>query len=71
MKNIVLSMLFFVSIASTRAQSFARGADIGWLSEMENSGKVFYNDVGVTQDLLQILQDHCINSIRLLSLIHI
>lgn len=65
MKNVVLSILFIVSIASTRAQSFARGADVSWLSEMENSGKVFYNDAGVAQDLLQILQDHCINSIRL------
>ncbi len=49
----------------SNAQGFARGADIGWLSEMENSGKKFYNDNGSEQDLLQILKDHCINSIRL------
>jgi|GEM_PF-605678 len=44
---------------------FARGADIGWLTEMEGAGQRFLNDNGQEQDLLEILQDHCINAIRL------
>lgn len=45
--------------------SFAKGADIGWLSEMENAGKRFYNAAGVQQDCIQILKDKGINAIRL------
>lgn len=45
--------------------SFARGADIGWLQQMEDSGIKFYNDNGEQQDCLQILKDHGINAIRL------
>lgn len=47
------------------ATTFAKGADIGWLSEMEYYNWSFYNDNGVKQDLLQILKDHGMNSIRL------
>lgn len=47
------------------AQEFARGADVGWLSEMEDAGRTFNNDNGQQEDLLDILSDHCINSIRL------
>jgi len=45
--------------------SFAKGADISWLPQMEASGYKFYNDQGVEQDCFQILKDHGINSIRL------
>ncbi|QJW90196.1 cellulase family glycosylhydrolase [Spirosoma taeanense] len=48
-----------------QAQPFAKGADIGWLPQMEASGYVFYNDQGVRQDCFQILKDHGINTIRL------
>lgn len=34
---------------------FANGADIGWVSQMEAAGKVFYNRSGVQEDCLQIL----------------
>ncbi len=65
-KSFSLFLLFFIlQTGITSAQEFARGADIGWLSEMENSGKVFLNDNGEEQDVLDILADHCINSIRL------
>jgi arabinogalactan endo-1,4-beta-galactosidase len=54
----------FTSTAAGTAV-FANGADTGWLSQMESTGKIFYNDAGTQQDCLQILKDHCINSIRL------
>lgn len=63
------SLLFFLIpiffINHAKGQDFARGADIGWLSEMEASGRRFYNDEGQELDLLDILKEHCINSIRL------
>lgn len=44
---------------------FARGADIGWLSEMEASGKVFHDRTGAQRDLLSILRNLGVNAIRL------
>jgi arabinogalactan endo-1,4-beta-galactosidase len=64
----LLSTALFASILfySTPSQAqFARGADIGWLSEMEQSGRVFKDSLGVQRDLLDILDDYCVNSIRL------
>jgi len=52
-------------IAMAHGAEFARGADVSWLTEMEASGKLFYNDAGVKSDVLQVLKDHSLNSIRL------
>jgi Arabinogalactan endo-1,4-beta-galactosidase len=43
---------------------FSKGADIGWLQQMEATGYKFYNDSGEEEDCLQILKDHGIDSIR-------
>jgi arabinogalactan endo-1,4-beta-galactosidase len=61
---ITLPALLLIS-GSLRAQSFAKGADVGWLQQMEVTGYVFYNDNGVAQDCFQILKDKGINSVRL------
>jgi arabinogalactan endo-1,4-beta-galactosidase len=45
--------------------SFVKGADIGWLPQMEATGYKFYNANGVEQDCFQILKDHGINTVRL------
>lgn len=45
--------------------SYARGADVSWLTEMEGSGKKFYNNDGVAQDLLKVLAGKGVNAIRL------
>lgn len=45
--------------------TFAKGADISWLPQMEASGYKFYNDKGKEEDCFKILKDHGINSIRL------
>lgn len=52
------------SIVATDS-TFAKGADISWLPQMEASGYIFYNDNGVVEDCFKILKDHGINSIRL------
>ena len=53
-------------IASTNVKkSFAKGADISWLPQMEATGYKFYNDQGLEEDCFKILKDHGLNSIRL------
>ena len=44
---------------------FVKGADIGWLPQMEATGYKFYNDSGVQEDCFKILKEHGINTIRL------
>ena len=44
---------------------FAKGADVSWLTEMEASGKKFYNANGSAQDCITLLRDLGVNSIRL------
>jgi arabinogalactan endo-1,4-beta-galactosidase len=47
------------------AQAFAKGADVGWLQQMEATGYVFHNEQGQVQDCFAILKAQGINSIRL------
>ncbi|MCU4675781.1 glycosyl hydrolase 53 family protein [Catenovulum sp. 2E275] len=49
----------------SEAFAFAKGADVSWITEMEYYGVNFYNDSGTEQDVLQILKDHGMDSIRL------
>lgn len=57
--------VFWAEFSPTQAASFAKGADISWLPQMEASGYKFYNDSGTQQDCLEILQAHGINSVRI------
>lgn len=45
--------------------TFAKGADISWLPQMEATGYIFKDTKGNPQDCLTILKDHGIESIRL------
>lgn len=45
--------------------SFAKGADVGWLPQMEATGYKFYDTDGSEKDCLQLLKDRGINTIRL------
>lgn len=56
--------LFIAFIQNAKAQ-FAKGADIGWLAQMEATGFKFYDSTGVQQNCLQILKDRGINAVRL------
>ena len=44
---------------------FAKGADVGWLTEMEAAGIKFYNAAGQQQECMQLLKDLGMNTIRL------
>jgi len=50
---------------TTNTTTFAKGADIGWLTQMESSGYLFYDSAGTQEDCIQILKDLGINSVRL------
>lgn len=58
----VLSLNVSVNV---KAQDLTYGADVGWLSQLEEKGYTWQNDKGETDDVLDILSDHGITSIRL------
>lgn len=55
------------SIAQTPpiSTSFAKGADVSWVSEMESVGKKFYNTEGKEMECMSLLKSIGMNSIRL------
>ena len=59
---VVLSHLCAMSVA---AQGFAKGADISWISEMEDQGNTWNNANGQQQDLLEILKSYGMTAVRL------
>lgn len=65
MKKLFLSLFLFVFTIQLHAQDFVRGADIGWLSEMEDEGRTWRDSNNTEMDLLDILNDYCMNTIRL------
>ena len=46
-------------------KDFYKGADIGWITEMEAAGLKFYNNAGSQQEGMQLLKSLGMNSIRL------
>lgn len=44
---------------------FAKGADISWLTQMESSGRKFYNSTGTEQECMALLKNLGMNSVRL------
>ena len=52
-------------VVPVQTPAFAKGADIGWASEMEAGGRSFQKKDGTQASLLEVLQDCGINAIRL------
>ncbi|WP_321284068.1 glycosyl hydrolase 53 family protein [uncultured Vibrio sp.] len=66
MNNTLKILTIFGSlVASTHSNAFIKGADISWITQMEDNGYEFYNDWGYRQDVLSILRDHGMNAVRL------
>lgn len=63
----VVPVIFAVVMAgcSGYADSFAMGADVGWLPQMEKTGYDFRDREGNSADCLKILKDHGMDTIRL------
>lgn len=64
MKKLLL-LLLFSSFGFSQNKPFAKGADVGWLPQMEATGYKFYDTDGKEKDCLQLLKDRGMNSIRL------
>jgi arabinogalactan endo-1,4-beta-galactosidase len=47
------------------SSSFAKGADMGWLTEMEAAGKKFYNTAGAETEGIALMKSLGMNTIRL------
>jgi arabinogalactan endo-1,4-beta-galactosidase len=60
---LVLS-LFLTSCSNTKV-AFSKGADVGWLPQMEATGYQFYDTDGSQKECLQLLKDRGMNTIRL------
>lgn len=69
MKTLLIALLMAAALPA-RAEAFAKGADIGWLPQMEATGYQFYNKQGKPDDCLQILKDLGINTVRLRTWVH-
>jgi len=65
MRFLVISCLILFIFPSPAEAQFAKGADVGWLQQMEATGYIFYDSAGIEKECLQILKDHGINTIRL------
>jgi arabinogalactan endo-1,4-beta-galactosidase len=65
---ITISALLFSCSKSRKLSQvpvFSKGADIGWLQQMEATGYKFYDADGTEKNCLQLLKDRGMNSIRL------
>ena len=66
MKQIITSILFLLLSTTIDAQSnFVRGADASWCTEMEDSGRKFYNADGQETELFALLKQIGMNAVRL------
>jgi arabinogalactan endo-1,4-beta-galactosidase len=61
---LLISIVALIYPLRANAQ-FVRGADIGWLSQMEATGYKFYDTNNVQKDCLDILKERGINTVRL------
>jgi arabinogalactan endo-1,4-beta-galactosidase len=60
----LLVVTMVIGTGAAQAQ-FVKGADIGWLDQMEATGYKFYDSNGIQKDCMQILKGKGINTIRL------
>lgn len=48
------------------SEGFAKGADVSWITQIEDNGYKFYNNKGEATECTQLLRDECgVNAIRL------
>ena len=62
----LLVIVAFVSCsANSHADTLIKGADVSWLSEMEDAGYAFYDENGTQQDFLTIMKSYGMEAVRL------
>jgi arabinogalactan endo-1,4-beta-galactosidase len=68
MKSKVILLILLVSgltFGQNKKPEFSKGADVGWLPQMEATGYKFYDSDGKEKDCLLLLKERGMNSIRL------
>lgn len=67
MKKLLILCAFLTVLLSckTAEDDFVKGADIGWLPQMEATGFKFFDQDGTEKDCLQLLKDRGMNTVRL------
>ncbi|MEO0046472.1 MAG: Arabinogalactan endo-beta,4-galactanase [Bacteroidota bacterium] len=65
LKSLLFFTLLIAELSFGQNKEFAKGADVGWLPQMEATGYKFYDTDGNEKDCLQLLKDRGMNSIRL------
>lgn len=63
--SLLAILLSNLLLAQHKESVFAKGADVGWLPQMEATGYKFFDNNGKETDCLQLLKDLGMNSIRL------
>ena len=61
---ILLSFCLFLFLPQQIKAQFANGADVSWLTQMENAGYVFKDNTGIQKNCLEILKEKGINALR-------
>ncbi len=65
-RSIFFVILVFLNLTVVAQNiQFTRGADISWCTEMEDSGKKFYNAGGIETELCALMKEIGMNAIRL------
>jgi arabinogalactan endo-1,4-beta-galactosidase len=62
---LLISLIFSSNSEAQTPVVFSKGADVGWLPQMEATGYKFYDIDGTQKDCLQLLKDRGMNTIRL------
>ena len=69
MKRLLLFLSLLAGFAhranAQTSSPFAKGADVSWVTQMEQSDYHFYTEAGTQQDLFQLLKGYDMNTIRL------
>jgi arabinogalactan endo-1,4-beta-galactosidase len=62
---LTLALALPVALAGAATPEFAKGADVGWVTQMESKGYVFRDPGGAAADPLALLQKLGMNAVRL------
>lgn len=65
LKKLLILLLIITAFSACKSVPFSKGADAGWLPQMEATGYKFYDNDGAEKDCMQLLKDRGINTIRL------
>ena len=63
-KTIIIAFFLMLLKSHDAIAQFVKGADVGWLSQLEDSGYIFRDNSGIQKNCLDILKEKGINALR-------